>query len=146
MSTAFAVAAPSRIRLVDVRRRALLVAQLRVLIIGGVFLALTDVVPRAFTDDPKVIDQAHELWPLFCVMWPVAAVAFALDGILIGAGDTAYMAGAMIVSFVTFAPIVLAANTVALVWVAIDVLMLVRVATLGARFARRRWVLVGAHA
>jgi hypothetical protein len=30
--------------------------------------------------------------------------------------------------------------------VAIDVLMLVRVATLGARFARGRWVLVGAHA
>lgn len=40
MSAAFAVAAPSRIRLVDVRRRALLVAQLRVLMIGGVFLAL----------------------------------------------------------------------------------------------------------
>jgi MATE family, multidrug efflux pump len=116
------------------------------LIIGGVFLALTNVVPHAFTDDSQVIDQAHDLWPLFCVVWPVAAVAFALDGILIGAGDTAYMAAAMIVSLVVFAPIVLAANTVAVVWLAIDVLMLVRAATLGARFARRRWVLVGAHA
>jgi putative MATE family efflux protein len=116
------------------------------LIIGGVFFALADVVPQAFTTDPKVIDQAQELWPLFCVMWPVAAIAFALDGILIGAGDTAYMALAMAVSFVVFAPIVLAANTVAVVWVAIDVLMLTRVATLGARFARRRWALVGAQA
>jgi putative MATE family efflux protein len=116
------------------------------LVIGLVFLALADVVPQAFTSDPKVIDQAHDLWPLFCVMWPVAAIAFALDGILIGAGDTAYMALAMAISFVVFAPIVLAANTIAVVWLAIDVLMVVRVATLGARFARRRWALVGAHA
>jgi Na+-driven multidrug efflux pump len=116
------------------------------LVIGGVFLALADVVPRAFTSDPKVIDQAHELWPLFCVMWPVAAIAFALDGILIGAGDTAYLAIAMAAAFVVFAPIALAANTVAVVWVAIDVLMIVRATTLGARFARRRWALVGAHA
>jgi putative MATE family efflux protein len=114
-------------------------------VIGLVFLALADVVPRAFTSDPKVIDQAHDLWPMFCVMWPVAAIAFALDGILIGAGDTAYMALAMAISFVVFAPIVLAANTVAVVWIAIDVLMLVRVATLGGRFARRRWALVGAY-
>jgi putative MATE family efflux protein len=114
--------------------------------IGLVFFALTDVVPQAFTSDPKVIDQAHELWPMFCVMWPVAAIAFALDGILIGAGDTAFLALAMAMSFVLFAPIVLAANTVAVVWIAVDVLMLTRVATLGARFARRRWALVGAHA
>jgi hypothetical protein len=33
-----------------------------------------------------------------------------------------------------------------MVWVALDVLMVVRLATLGARFARRRWALVGAHA
>jgi Na+-driven multidrug efflux pump len=79
-------------------------------------------------------------------MWPVAAIAFALDGILIGAGDTAFLALAMAISFVLFAPIVLAASTVAVVWIAIDVLMLTRVATLGARFARRRWALVGAHA
>jgi putative MATE family efflux protein len=116
------------------------------LVIGGVFLALADVVPHAFTSDPKVIDQAHDLWPLFCAMWPVAAIVFALDGILIGAGDTAYLAGAMVVAFVAFLPIVMTAETVAVVWVALDVLMLIRLATLGARFARRRWVLVGAHA
>ncbi|HMI72689.1 MAG TPA: MATE family efflux transporter [Solirubrobacteraceae bacterium] len=116
------------------------------LVIGGVFLALADVVPHAFTSDPKVIDQAHDLWPLFCAMWPVAAIVFALDGILIGAGDTAYLAGAMVVAFVAFLPIVLTAETVAVVWVALDVLMLIRLATLGARFARRRWALVGAHA
>ena len=116
------------------------------LIIGATFLALVDVVPNAFTSDPKVIDQAHDLWPLFCVMWPVAAIVFALDGILIGAGDTRYLAAAMAFAFVVFAPIALTADTVAVVWIALDVLMVVRLATLGARFARRRWALVGAHA
>jgi putative MATE family efflux protein len=116
------------------------------LVIGGVFLALADVVPRAFTSDPDVIDQASELWPLFCALWPVAAVVFALDGILIGAGDTAYLAAAMIVAFVVFLPLVLTAGTVAGVWAALDVLMLARLATLGRRFLRRRWALVGAHA
>jgi MATE family, multidrug efflux pump len=116
------------------------------LVIGGVFLALSNVVPHAFTSDARVIDQARELWPLFCAMWPVAAVVFALDGILIGAGDTRYLALAMVVAFVAFLPLVLTADTVAMVWVALDVLMVVRLATLGARFARRRWALVGAHA
>jgi putative MATE family efflux protein len=116
------------------------------LIIGGVFLALVDVVPRAFTSDPDVIDQAHDLWPLFCAMWPVAAVVFALDGILIGAGDTRYLAAAMVVAFVVFLPLVLTADTVAAVWLALDVLMLARLATLGGRFTRRRWALVGAQA
>ena len=116
------------------------------LVIGGVLLALADVIPRAFTSDPAVLDQAHDLWPLFCVLWPVAAVVFALDGILIGAGDTGYLAAAMLVAFVVFLPLVLTADTVAGVWVALDVLMLARLATLGGRFARRRWALVGAHA
>jgi MATE family, multidrug efflux pump len=116
------------------------------LVLGAVLLALADVIPRAFTSDPRVIDQAHELWPLFCALWPVAAVVFALDGILIGAGDTRYLALAMVVSLAAFAPIVLAADTVAMVWVALDVLTLARLLTLGGRFARRRWALVGAHA
>jgi putative MATE family efflux protein len=116
------------------------------LVIGGVFLALGDVVPRAFTSDPDVIDQAQDLWPLFCALWPVAAVVFALDGILIGAGDTAYLAAAMVVAFLVFLPLVLTADTVAGVWAALDVLMLARLATLGRRFLRRRWALVGAHA
>ena len=45
--------------------------------------------------DPRVLDQAQELWPLFALMQPVGALVFALDGILIGAGDTRYLASAM---------------------------------------------------
>jgi putative MATE family efflux protein len=106
--------------------------------------ALVGVVPHAFTSDADVIDRAHAMWPLFCLLWPVAAVVFALDGILIGASDTRYLAGAMIVAFAAFAPLVLVAQTIAAVWAALNALMFVRLATLGARFVRRRWALVGA--
>jgi Na+-driven multidrug efflux pump len=77
-------------------------------------------------------------------MQPVAAVVFALDGILIGAGDTRYLAGAMVVSFAVFVPLALAASTLAGLWVALDVLMVARLATLAVRFARGRWMVRGA--
>jgi putative MATE family efflux protein len=113
-------------------------------LIAAILGALVGVVPRAFSGDATVIDRAHAMWPLFCLLWPVAAVVFALDGILIGASDTRYLAGAMVVAFAVFAPLVLVAQTIAAVWAALNALMVVRLATLGARFLRRRWALVGA--
>jgi hypothetical protein len=35
---------------------------------GVVMLALIDVLPRAFTSDPAVIDEAQKIWPLFALM------------------------------------------------------------------------------
>jgi putative MATE family efflux protein len=125
-------------------RRMLELALVAGVAIGGVFLALIGVLPHAFTDDPAVIDRARAMWPLFCAMWPVAAVVFALDGVLIGAGDIRYLAGAMVVSAAAFAPIALSASSIGVVWLALDVLMAVRLLTLGVRFAGRRWALVGA--
>jgi putative MATE family efflux protein len=118
------------------------------LVIGGVLLALIDVVPRAFTTDAAVIERAHAMWPLFCAMWPPAAIVFALDGILIGAGDTRYLAGAMVASAAVFVPLAIAALAfdwgIVGVWAAVLALMGMRLATLAVRFAGRRWALVGA--
>ena len=119
-------------------------------LIGGVLLALIDVVPRAFTTDAAVIERAHAMWPLFCAIWPPAAVVFALDGILIGAGDTRYLAGAMVASAAVFVPLAIAALAfgwgIVGVWAALLALMGMRLATLAVRFAGRRWALVGARA
>jgi putative MATE family efflux protein len=118
------------------------------LLIGGVFFALRDLIPRAFTSDPAVIERAHAMWPLFCAMWPPAAIVFALDGILIGAGDARYLAGAMVAAAAVFAPLALLALALGWgivgVWAAIVALMVVRLAPLAVRFAGRRWALVGA--
>jgi putative MATE family efflux protein len=118
---------------------------------GVLLLALTSVLPRAFTGDPAVLGQARDLWPLFALLQPAGAVVFALDGILIGAGDTRYLARAMAFSaVVVFVPLALASlaldGGVVGVWVAIDVLMVARLVTMGARFRGGRWAVLGATA
>jgi putative MATE family efflux protein len=117
-------------------------------VIGGVLLALIEVIPRAFTTDPAVIERAHAMWPLFCLLWPPAAIVFALDGILIGAGDTRFLAGAMVVSAAVYVPLAFAALGfdwgIVGVWCALLGLMAMRLVTLAVRFAGRRWVLAGA--
>jgi Na+-driven multidrug efflux pump len=117
-------------------------------LIGAVFLALRDVIPRAFTADPAVLERAHAMWPLFCAVWPPAAVVFALDGILIGAGDARYLAGAMVLAAAVFVPLALLALAldwgIVGVWAGLLALMLARLAPLAVRFAGRRWALVGA--
>ena len=125
-------------------RRMLEWAAVAGLLLAGALLVGTNVIPRVFTPDPAVLDRAHALWPLFCLLMPAAAVVFALDGILIGAGDARFLAGAMVLALAVFAPIVLAADTIGMVWVALDVLMVVRLATLAPRFVRGRWALAGA--
>ncbi len=119
--------------------------------VGTVFavalLALSDVLPRLFTGDEAVLAQCALLWPIFALMQPLNGAVFALDGILIGAGDGPYIAGSMVVAFA--ACTVVLAVTVAAdwgirgVWAAIGVLIVVRLATMGARFARRRWLVTG---
>jgi putative MATE family efflux protein len=120
-------------------------------VLGLVLLALTDVIPRAFTSDEEVIERAKAVWPLFALMQPFAGAVFALDGILIGAGDTRYLAISMVVAgFGFYVPIALLALHfdwgIQGVWCGLIALMAVRLLTLGARFTGRRWAVVGAPA
>ena len=95
-----------------------------------------------------MIERAQAFWPLFAAMQPIGAAVFALDGILLGAGETDYLAWSMLASSVVY--VAVAALSLALhwgivgVWAGFDVLMLVRLATCGARFRSGRWVVVGA--
>jgi putative MATE family efflux protein len=118
---------------------------------GVALLASEPLLPRAFTSDADVLDRARAAWPLFALMQPAGAVVFALDGILLGAGDSRYLARSMVFAAVgCFVPVALAALHfgwgIVGVWAGIDVLMLARLATTGARFAGGRWAVVGAQA
>jgi putative MATE family efflux protein len=118
-------------------------------VFGAVLLALTDLLPRAFTSDPAVIDRAKEIWPLFALMQPANGAVFALDGILIGAGDTRFLMWGMLAATIgVFVPIALFALALDLgivgVWAGLLGLIAVRLATCGVRFAGRRWAVVGA--
>ncbi len=110
--------------------------------------ALWEPLPHLFTNDPLVIDRLHAIWPLFAAMQPVAAAVFALDGVLIGAGDTRYLAVAMVVASIAFyVPLALLALElhwgIVGVWAGLVSLIAVRFATNAARFARRRWIVLG---
>jgi putative MATE family efflux protein len=114
-----------------------------------VMLALTDVLPRAFTSDADVIDELHKIWPLFALMQPANGAVFALDGILIGAGDTRFlMWGMLAASLLVFVPVALASLALDLgivgVWCGLVGLIAARLTTCGWRFRGRRWAIVGA--
>jgi putative MATE family efflux protein len=116
---------------------------------GLVMLALIDVIPRAFTSDPAVIERAQEIWPLFALMQPVNGAVFALDGILIGAGDTRFlMFGMLAAALGVFVPVSLLSLAldwgIVGVWAGLVGLIAVRLATCAWRFSSRRWALVGA--
>ncbi len=130
-------------------RRMLVLALYAGLVLGAVLLLLGGVVPRLFTDDEAVIERARAVWPLLVAMQPAAAVVFALDGILIGAGDARYLAGSMLLAgFGVYAPVAVAALAFDLgivgVWCGLLGLMAARLVTLGARFRSGRWAIVGA--
>ncbi len=120
-------------------------------VLGVVMLALTWTLPHVFTDDASVIDRAQAIWPLFALMQPLAGVVFALDGILIGAGDTRFLMWSMLVAGVfVYIPIALAALHfhwgIVGVWCGLIALLAARALALGARFAGRRWALTGVPA
>jgi putative MATE family efflux protein len=110
-------------------------------------LALGDVIPRLFTEDAAVVAQAHEIWWLLAAIMPLNGAVFALDGILIGAGDTRFLMWGMIAAAAVYVPVALLALAyhwgIVGVWWGLTALIAVRLATCGARFAGDRWALTG---
>jgi Na+-driven multidrug efflux pump len=82
-------------------------------------------------------------------MMPANGAVFALDGILIGAGDTRFLMWGMLAAAAAYVPVALLALDqgwgITGVWWGLAALIAVRLATCGARFAGRRWALTGAH-
>lgn len=116
---------------------------------SGILLAGWNVIPRIFTPDPEVIDSVRSVWPWFLAMEPVAGLLFALDGVLIGAGDNAFMRNASVVGAVVgYLP--LAGLTVIYdlgltgLWAALTAFIVLRCALVVARTARGRWTVTGA--
>jgi putative MATE family efflux protein len=114
---------------------------------AGALLLLEPLLPRAFTGDDLVLERAAAIWLLFALMQPLNGAVFALDGILIGAGDGPYLAWSMVAAFAVCAALSLAALAydwgVVGVWAAIGALILVRLVLMLRRFRGRRWLVTG---
>jgi putative MATE family efflux protein len=106
------------------------------------------VIPRLFSSSAAVVDQAHVLWPWFIGMLPAAGVVFALDGVLIGAGDVRFLRTITIIAAVgAFAPLNLAALHwhwgLGGVWAGLTAFIGVRLIGMLARARGGRWLVTG---
>jgi putative MATE family efflux protein len=115
---------------------------------GLAIAAVHDVLPDLFTDDPDVAHlTAFVLWYV-AALQPLNGLVFALDGLLIGAGDMRFLAEAMAAAAVVFAVaagVVLATGAgLGWLWVAIGVFMAARAVPLLARWRGTAWAIEGA--
>ncbi|HEX6499491.1 MAG TPA: MATE family efflux transporter [Micromonosporaceae bacterium] len=104
--------------------------------------------PVLFTSDHEVLAQADIAWPWFVGMQPLAGVVFALDGVLIGAGDARYMRDLTFVAALGgFLPVIWLAWYFDLglgaVWAGLALFIVVRLVALLARMRSGRWIVVG---
>ena len=116
--------------------------------LGLALLFARDSVSGLFSNDPAVVGLVGFLFLHVGLMAPLSGVAFALDGILIGAGDQRFMARAMTASAL-LATAAMAAGRLAdlgigWLWAAIWVFVAGRSVILGARFRGNHWVVLGA--
>jgi putative MATE family efflux protein len=106
------------------------------------------VLPRLFSSSPAVWHQAHLLWPWFVVMLPAAGIVFALDGVIIGAGDVAFLRTVTIVAALGgFVPLTLAAAYgdwgIGGVWAGLTAFVMIRLVGMVWRIRGDRWVVLG---
>jgi putative MATE family efflux protein len=129
----------------------------RIALIGGVSGAAFAVLiaagaralPSWFSSDPQVYAQAALAWPWFVAMQPLAGVVFALDGVLIGAGDVRYMRNlTLLAALGGFLPAIWLAYALDLglggVWAGLTLFIVIRLVALALRMRSGRWAVVGA--
>ncbi|MEE6266470.1 MATE family efflux transporter [Streptomyces diastatochromogenes] len=122
-------------------------------IASGIVLGVLVVLARPlfvplFTTDPAVRSPLLTTLLVVAITQPVAGIVFILDGVLMGAGDGPYLAGAMVVTLAVFAPAALTVpalggGLVALWW-AMALMMTTRMLTLWLRTRSGRWIVTGA--
>jgi putative MATE family efflux protein len=116
---------------------------------GLLFAALAGPLPRVFTTDPAVLAAVPAAWWFFAGLQPAAGVVFALDGVLLGAGDAAYLRTWTLVAAaagflpLTWASLVFGWGLVG-IWAGLAALVAIRLAAVLLRVRSGRWAVAGA--
>ncbi|PXY27976.1 MATE family efflux transporter [Prauserella muralis] len=118
-------------------------------VLGVVFAAVSQVLPRAFTSDAGVLAEIPHAWWFFVALQPVAGVVFALDGVLLGAGDAAFLRNATLGSAVLgFLPLIWASLAFGWglvgIWSGLSLFMMLRLGFVVVRWRSGDWAVVGA--
>ncbi len=104
--------------------------------------------PRLFSSDPAVQDALVPALLVVAAIQPLSGIVFVLDGVLIGAGDGAYLAKAGVLVLAAYAPLVLAVGWTdggfTWLWVAYGGFIAARLVTLWRRQRGTAWMVLGA--
>jgi putative MATE family efflux protein len=116
--------------------------------LAAVFAAGAGVLPRLFTNDSSVLAAVGIPWWFMVAQLPLAGIVFALDGVLLGAGDAAFMRTATVVSALVgfLPPIWLSLRFgwgLAGIWSGLTTFIVLRLVFVGWRALSGRWVVTG---
>jgi putative MATE family efflux protein len=110
-------------------------------VLGLACAASSPVLPAVFSPDPAVQHQARVALLICALQQPVAAIAFVLDGLVLGASGYRAMRRAMVLALVAFAPLAAATLSdrgigIAGIWLAMLCWLVARAVLLGRTWRR----------
>jgi putative MATE family efflux protein len=117
-------------------------------VLAGAFAAGASVLPELFTADRSVLAAIGVPWWFMVAQLPFAGIVFALDGVLLGAGDAAFMRTATVVSaLVGFLPLIWLSLAygwgLAGIWSGLSMFVALRLIFVGWRAISGRWAVTG---
>ena len=117
-------------------------------VLAGIFAVGASVFPSVFTDDSSVKDAIGVPWWFMVAQLPIAGIVFALDGVLLGAGDAKFMRNATLISaFVGFLPLIWLSLVFGWgllgIWSGLSTFMVLRLVFVGWRASSGHWLVPG---
>jgi putative MATE family efflux protein len=117
-------------------------------VLAVIFGAGASVMPTLFTHDRSVLDTVGVPWWFMVAQLPVAGIVFALDGVLLGAGDAKFMRNATLAgALVGFLPLIWLSLVFGWglwgIWAGLSTFMVLRLIFVGARTFSGRWLVPG---
>ena len=116
-------------------------------VLALIFALGSGVLPRLFTADRAVLGAIGVPWWFMVAQLPIAGIVFALDGVLLGAGDAAFLRTATLAAALgAFLPLIWASHVfgwgLAGIWTGLLAFMLARLAAVWWRYRSGQWVRV----
>jgi putative MATE family efflux protein len=132
----------------SVARRVTVFSAVAAALLAVVFAAGASLLPELFTDDRSVLAVIGVPWWFLVAQLPLAGIVFGLDGVLLGAGDAAFMRTATMVSaLVGFLPLTWLSLVfgwgLAGIWSGLTSFIVLRLIFVGARTLSGRWAVSG---
>lgn len=127
-----------------VARRVTVYSAAAATVLAAVFAVGSGVLPAVFTADHAVRDQVGIPWWFMVAQLPIAGIVFALDGVLLGAGDAKFMRNATLISgLVGFLPLIWLSLAfgwgLAGIWSGLTTFLVLRLVFVGWRALSGRW-------